>query len=208
MNTTISMRKRNDSGAMTLEAMIFVTMFMLIMLILAGLFPMFMMKNASSHALIQASTGMSLDAYALKAFNYEVYTGPESLEYNKVTKIGNIGDVLENEVFGKMIGTNSGDTMFATDGYWYDEKVAADGEVAAACRKMYIAYLAGSETNAEQYLKRVNVRGGLAGLNFAKSKVENGVLTITVEYDLEYPFKIWGLDAVHVEQSAKARLWQ
>lgn len=208
----------NNSGALTLEAMVCVLSFMLFTLTLSGLFSLFMMRNASAHALMEATESLSLDAYVQSVFN-ESYDIVGSGENEKaVTLYGNIGDMLVKKIFGG----ESKNPYFTSElnTYWADEKVSGKDletvfekndpdqkSIVEVAKNIYIGYLAGNSENAAAFLKLVQVKDGIDGLDFSESYVENGVLTLTVKYEINYPFKLGTLSSVPVTQSARAKLW-
>lgn len=177
----------NQRGIISLEACISVLSFLILMLLLAGLFRMFMAQNLTAHAALESAQSLALDAYSGK-------------------KIGNgswesTGSLL-NGVFDRI---NNDD--FSSYDDWFSEN--ADVSVENAVEKRFIGFLAGGDrTKADQLLKRLNVKEGIEGVDFSFSKTENGMLYVEIRYQLEYDFQIGGLGTVEVKQKACAKLWQ
>ena len=202
------MDKKHESGSLTLEALICVLLFVIMMITLASLFPMFMMKNASSHALMQAGEALSLDAYSLNKFGKDVHKAVTGSGGEDVTQIGSIGDILTGLIV-PLFGSSEDSPNFVSDGKWYDvDAINPDySKVIAAAKAMYIGYLAGSEDNAKAFIETMRVTNGLDGISFDGTKVEGGVLYINITYEIDWPFKI-GLKPVTVTQSTCSKLWK
>lgn len=183
-------RSQGDiSGLLSLEACISVLIFMMMMLILAGLFRMFMAQNATAHAALETAQSLSLDAYAGKKI------GNGSLD--------SVGDLI-NGLFGLF-----NDDDFSSYDNWFGEEADQDANVEEVVKRRFTAYLSGGDTSgADELLERLNVVDGLEGIDFSGSRVENGKLYVSVKYKLKYDFQIGGLGQVEVEQEACAKLWQ
>lgn len=181
-------RRENIKGVITLEACICVMFFMVLMLLLAGLFTMFMAQNATSHAVLQATESLALDSLAGEKIGDG---GVESVS-DIVVDILNIFNILDE------------DTDFATNAEWYEEE-----DISETVKSRFVAYLTGGdEEAADELLENLNVSGGLDGLDFSKSYIEDNTLYVVLEYELEYYFDIGGLSNVSVRQTACSRLWK
>lgn len=184
-------RQSDISGLLSLEACISVLIFMMMMLILAGLFRMFMAQNATAHAVLETAQSLSLDAYAGEKIGNGGW-GSES-----------VGDLI-NGLFGLYY-----DNDFSSYDNWFGEAADRDADVGEVVKRRFTAYISGGDENeADELLERLNVVNGLGGIDFTGSRVENGTLYVNVKYKLKYDFQIGGLGQVDVEQEACAKLWQ
>lgn len=187
---------RNDSqrGAITLEACVSVLTFVILLLFLSSLFVMFMAQNVTSHAVLQTSQSLSLDAHII-----------ESLIKKDDGKIGTVSDHVSDYV-AKLFGSSENNPYYVSDTYWYN---GGSEQIEPAVRTRFIGYLAGGdEEKADELLTNLNVVEGLDGLDFSQSYVEDDVLYIVLKYELQYDFNLWGIGNVAVEQHASARLWK
>jgi hypothetical protein len=191
MNTC---KKKNREGAVTLEACIVVTLFILFMLFLYSLFVVFLGHHSIGHAVLQSSESLSMDPYFSEQFTNSTDT-PES--------VGDLLAIAANNIF-KLNGASK---YYSSNIKWYDTKHAESVEAVAKAR--FIAYFAdGNEDDAKVLLDTYNVQNGLDGLDFSESRVEGGILYITVKYTMDYEFNFFNMAKQPVRQSAKAKLWK
>ncbi len=185
-------KKKNCDGMITLEACVSVLIFMTLMLIILGLFQMFMAQNATSHCLVQTSESLALDSYATSKLKSSEWTD-------------DIGTHISDLVTG-LFGDADNNPSFVSDVAWY--KGEGGTSLDSVIKTRFVGYMAdGDEEKADKFLEAVNVVNGLDGLDFSDSKIVNGDLRIVLKYELEYSFKIWGLGKVPVSQKAVTRMW-
>ena len=187
-----------ESGLLTLEASIAVTIFIFLMLFMYSIFVIFEVRNEIGHTVLSTANSMSIDAF----------------ENSKLGDSDTLGQIFYN-IYGS--ATNS-DTDFTDYKCWYDsttekdangnEKISSDFE--SVIRARFIAYLTGggSADDAETVLKRYHVVGGVEGLDFSGSSVSDGKLYLSVKYEIEYEFNVFNLGKVKFEQSACSKLWK
>jgi len=79
----------------------------------------------------------------------------------------------------------------------------------SAARPLVGRYLHAGDTDGDGYLKRMNVEGGLNGLDFDGFVYSGGDITITISYKVAYSFGALPLPfpALSVTQSVKTRSW-
>ena len=182
------MEKRGDRGIISLEACISVISFLLLMLVLAGFFRMFMAQNMTAHAALETAQSLSLEAYSAKKL------GNGSLK--------SVGDFI-NGLFGKIDDDN-----FSSYEDWFSSE-SKQAALPGIAKTRFAAYISGdSEQEADELLERLNVVDGMDGIDFSGSYVENGMLYIVVKYELKYDFKLGKLSTVKVNQKACAKLWE
>lgn len=183
------MHEKREKGAITLEACVSVFMFLILMLLLAGLFKLFIAQNVTAHVLLQTSQSLSLDAYMSEELGTE--------------DIGSVGDFIKK----LFVGVSGTDHNFVAYEKCYDED---SGQVHAdEIKKRFVGYLTGGdESAADDFLKDMKVADGLSGLDFSKSYVENNTLHLVLQYELEYDANIWEMDNVEVQQTTCSKLWK
>lgn len=188
------MAKESETGVITLEACISVLSFLVLMLLLSGLFIMFMAQNMTAHVVLQTSESLSIDAYAAEKIGTG---GKESVSEILVS----VGDFIAG-LFGK----EDNNPEFTTREKWYD---GSEKEIATTIKTRFVAYLSGGdESAADEQLERMNIVNGLDGLDFSNSYVRDNTLYIVLDYELEYDFNIWGLGKVPVKQTTCSKLWK
>lgn len=196
--------QKSISGMLSLEACISVMFFLILMLLLAGFFRMFMAQNVTAHAALETAESLSLDAYAAE-------------------KIGNGGIGSVGELINSLIPYNS-DENFSSYNDWFSEESddpfeselskelyggKPDESVESAVKTRFIAYVSGGNADeADHFLKRLNVKDGLQGMDFSGSRVENNTLYVRIKYKLKYDFHLGDLGEIQVDQEACSRLWK
>ena len=193
------MKDNKQRGAITVEACVSVLVFIILMLLLSGLFVMFMAQNVTAHVTLQTSESLSVDAYRIERLMKED------------GKLGTVGADF-GQFITKLFGSSDDNPYFVTDNRWYNGK---DEDVAQAVKTRFIGYLTGGDQSgkdatvkADEILRKLNIKDGLSGLDFSGSYVQNGTLYVVLKYNLEYDFNIWGLGTVEVEQKACSKLWK
>jgi len=185
--------KKNELGVITLEACISVLSFLILMLMLSGLFLMFMAQNVTAHTVLQTSQSLSLEAYATDKLG--IPSG----------KIGEVGDYLGKFV-SDMFGSSDENPYFVSGEQWYTKD---NTTIAKAIKTRFVGYLTGGdESAADELLKNMNVVNGLNGLDFTSSYIANDTLYIVLKYELEYDFKLANVGNIPVEQTTCSKLWR
>lgn len=187
------MLTKSEKGMITLEACVSVLSFLLLMLLLSGLFVMFMAQNITAHVALQTSQSLSLDVFSTERMTAEADDAPE------------VKDAVQSLVKG-LFGDAQDSPYFVTDDRWYE---GDETTVSAAVKQRFIGYLtAGDEAKADELLKQMNVINGLEGLDFSESHVLDDTLYIILKYKLEYDFNIWNVGDVEVVQTTCSKLWK
>ena len=187
------MKKDSQAGVVTLEACVSVLSFLLLMILLSSLFFMFMAQNVTAHTVLQTAQSLSFDTYTIEKMKLD--NG----------KVGSIGELL-GSVAVDLFGSPSENPYFVSNTRWHSGDKT---ELTDILQKRFIGYISGGDpSEADAFLKNLNVVGGLSGLDFSESSVEEDVLYIVLRYELEYEFTAWGMGVVEVEQKACAKLWK
>lgn len=176
--------KKNNSGVITLEAAIMVPMFIILMLLVNGIFIMFMGQQILSHTLIQSAKSMAYDPYS-----------SQRVEANSEDKLAD----MFVDIF-----SFSDEGHVSTD-KWYKENLDSIDNV---IEERYTAYLKESRSNAQLLLEEIGVKNGISGLDFSGSSLENGILTVKLRYTQEFVFNAAGLAEFEREITVKVRLFE
>lgn len=187
------MKKKDIKGVITLEACVAVLSFLILMLLLSSLFVMFMAQNVTSHTILQTSQSLSMDVYSTEQLSVDSGS------------VGSVGDYL-GQFVTSLFGSSDENPAFVTDDKWYEGE---NEKIAQAVKTRFVGYLTGgNETEADEFLERMNIVDGLDGLDFTGSYVDNDTLYIVLKYNLEYDFNIWNVGKVEVEQTTCSKLWK
>lgn len=198
-------RNRTESGLLSLEASIALTIFIFLMLFVYSFFAVFEARNDIAHVVLSTANSLALDAF----------------ENTTVGESGNISQVIYN-IYGSKTNENSPFTDYRQ---WYDVVEVEEGEDEAKTKEKakkqktlfdevikdrFLAYLTdGDVAQADAIMKRYHVVGGKDGLDFSGSYVdEKNRLHVVVRYTLEYEFNMFGLGTIDMEQSACSKLWK
>lgn len=187
-------KKHGESGLLSLEASIAVTIFIFLMLFMYSFFVVFEARNEMAHVLLSTSNSLALDAYANDT-------------------LGN-SDVISDLLYSLYGNVVDDDNQFTDTRQWYDsagsdETSVPTGVFAEVVEERFIAYLTnGDPTQAEAVLDGYHIVGGRDGLDFTGSYVSGNNLYIKVSYTIEYEFNMFGLGTLEMEQSACSKLWK
>lgn len=210
------MRRKNQEGAIVIEATISLTFFMLVIVTVLAVVNI---------CLAQAKIGILIHGVAKDLSNYTyIYTmaGLDEKEKNvskkadysrkKVEEIANNTD----DVLGTI--EKIGDAVF--DKEFWTSMVNLLGEQAIqevkgsaidkVCKSVAEKRLTSSGNSADDYLKKIGIEKGLAGLDFRKSEFCAGGgddIKIIVRYDV-HALKLLNIDFdFHFEQCAYTKSW-
>ena len=187
--------KKQEQGVVSLEACIVLPIFIFVLMFFYGFIVFFSGHQVMAHTMIQSAESLSLDPFAAERINTEF----------KNSKNGK--DVIQ-ALYSTLFTSNDG--YFSSNEKWYANN---DDRMIKAVRNRFVGYLAGTgtasemEKRADDKLKTIGVKNGLAGLDFSETKIEGNILTITVKYKQEFIFNFQGLAAFDREQKISITLW-
>ena len=183
--------KRDEKGVIALEASVSLTLFIFIVLLLYSFFIIFEAQYSIEHALLESGKSMALESYAISKVIEKK---------DKWYTAGDIGSIIAAMGLGKSaIGNN-----YSSYTTWY----ASEELTAEEAKRRVEAYLGGTE--ADSYLKRLKVKDGINGLNFAGTKVEGGDLVIKVKFTCNtiFDFPAFELDHIDFSLSVRSAMWK
>lgn len=185
--------RRNRKGTVTIETAIFLPIFFFMFMAIFGVFGIILARHQVRHAFFQATKSLAKD----------------SLITERVDKRSDDGNLfLDN--FGE-IATLFIRWVIDSDSYssrekWYANSNSSDGKEIIKAR--FVGFLAGGDkTKADTYLKNLRVKNGLDGVTF-DYYVENGEMTITVNYTVEYWIKLFGAEQIPMSHTLKTKMWR
>ena len=185
--------QERQEGAILLEASIAIITFLMFVLMLYGILVLFLAQNLVGHALIESTQSLAMDTYAT----------------NKLTRSPGTGDVARKILEAVTDIAPEKDSYFSSRERWFDRKRGATAEEwQTAARERFIGYFAGGdEKKADEMLRVLRVKDGLAGLDFSESNIVGSDVYIRVSYEIEYFFNPGGLGEIPTSQQACSRMW-
>lgn len=199
MKKEMNEKGKRNSGMLTVEACVSVTIFTLFIIFMSSFLVYFMAQNEMSHALVATAESLSLDSY----YNDATYGGSFSEANKEVT----VESLMLNLFDNSYSSINNNKAQYVNTSRWY---VTLDGKVnAEVIKERFIGYVSPSgEREADDILKGLNIKNGINGIDFTESKIENGKLFIKAKYKFHFFVKLNGLDEFEVTQSVCSGLWK
>lgn len=188
--TMKKVRYKRDSGVVSLEACIVLPIFVFLILFFYGFMFLFAGEQLVSHALIQSAVSLSLDSYAT----------------DKLSDSSEV-DLFMQDLFNSAlveVAEADGETSHSSSEQWYADQSSVQSEV----ESRFISYLAnGDRETANAKLDQFGVVNGIDGISFSECKVEDDVLTITIEYKQEYLMDAFGLLSYDRTKTITQKMW-
>lgn len=183
-------KSKKDSGVVSLEACIVLPIFVFLILFFYGFMFLFAGEQLVSHALIQSAISLSLDSYAVD-------------KLKDSSKVDSYIQELINSILGST-AESAGETTHSSSENWYEDESTVQSEV----KSRFISYLAnGDEDVANAKLDQFGIVDGIDGISFTECKVEDDVLTITIEYKQEYLMDAFGLLSYDRTKTITQKMW-
>lgn len=212
-------RSRSESGVLTLEASICLTLFIFLMLFVYSFFVVFEARNVMAHAVLSATDSLALDVYRtdklqgsddMAAFFDTLFNAalPNDSSFVTSTKWYTLNEYSSDWNNNIYAGEGSGDDENYLDEY--GNKAYVSSAFAEVVKTRFFAYLAGSDRrdDIEKVLDRYHVVGGMEGIDFSKSRIIGDKLFIVISYQLDYEYDVMNLLGIQIEQSACSKLWK
>lgn len=194
-------RQNSQSGAIAIEASIVLTLFIFFVITMYSFFMVFEVQGKISSTIIQSAQSLSLDSYSTDRTHAE-FGDKDSPLLKLLTSFG-----IEKSV--------KSDGYITTSDGWYKTECTAttNAELAEVIKARFIAYLTneGTETAADELLKKLKVENGISGLDFSESSIDSeGNINIVVKYKVNYVFDCPTIDLKPFEFSHKttSHLWR
>lgn len=201
---------KNETGSVTVEATLAVTLFIIFMLFLTTLFFMVYVQESIAHSVVQTSDSLCVEAYSISKLQTGIDTGAKAAITDLAVKV---------------FSTSNSNKYFYTDKRWFSEdqlkeEYVTDPELltkdpklrtidlADTIKTRFLGFFANGDLDyAKTFLSAMGVVDGLDGIDFSESKVDGGKLYITVKYKLKYLINIGDLGTVDVSQTYSSKIW-
>lgn len=172
--------KKREQGVLTVEASIILTLCTMLMLFLFSFARMYNAQSLVSHAVLQSSDAVALESYLREtSFN------------------SNEADVVD--MANKLTGSNSVSADSFTS--------LRSADIPKIAKEKFVYAIADSESEADEKLKSLGIKDGLAGVDFSGSRMElgNDDVIVYANYKLKMQFPIFGMDEISVSKAAKSK---
>lgn len=172
--------KKNEKGILAVETSIVLTFCVMLMLFLFSFARVYSAQSLVGHAVIQACDAVAMESYVREvSFN-------ES-EDDVV--------VLANRITGAASLTKDNFVSLR------------EADVASIAKEKFTAAVAKSETEADEQLKKLGVKNGLAGVDLSASTMElgNDDVIVFATYTIELQFPVLGLKEIPVTKAARSK---
>ena len=192
MNKVLKTRK-NRKGTVTIETAIFLPIFFFVFMAIFGVFGIILARHQVRHAFFQATKSLSKDSLITERVDKRSDDGNLFLN--------NFGEIATLFIRWVIDGDN-----YSSSEKWYATSNSTDGQKIGKDR--FVGFLAGGDENkADAYLKNLRVKNGLSGVTF-EYYVENGEMTITINYTVEYWVKLFGAEQIPMSHTLKTKMWR
>lgn len=209
-----------ETGTMSLEASICLTLFIFVLLFMYSFFVVFEARNAMAHAGLATADSLALDVYEtskvegtndISTLVSSIYHAvfPDNSPFSSHEK-WYTRDAVDPDWNGNIYASDPGDGEDDDYENGLGDKAYVSALFASVLRERFFSYLAGSDNtrDVEAILKKYHISSGMNSVDFSKSKIVNGDLYVIVSYKLDYEFNIMNLFALQLEQTACSKLWK
>lgn len=184
-------QRKKQSGSVTLETAIILPIFVIMFMAVIGLFRVVVAQNQMTHVLVQTTKSLSLDSYF-----------SSSLKKEQIAEIlpvwGGISDLVLD-----VANNVTGDDYFTSNETWYEGSGNAD----SIARDRFIGYLSGGDKGeGQEKLEGLGIVNGLNGLK-VKAEVQGEELSVTITYEIQYWFDMFGMGKIPMKQTMHSRMW-
>ncbi len=178
---TCKNKRDSENGMMAIEAGIGLLLFMIMMLTLYTIIPLFMAQSMIGHALQESCQSLAIETY-----------GTSVLDDGKIN-FADLGQELvqlfcdAKSAIQVSSYDNESDRAYKDDSRWFDPKGALavdDAVVIEVARDRFATYFAGGTEAADEMLENLGIAEGLDGIDFTGTCLSGSDLTICISYDI------------------------
>ena len=188
----ISKIRKNRKGTVTIETAIFLPIFFFMFMAIFGIFIVILARHQVRHAFMQTAKSLSKDSFVMEQVDT---TSPDG---NQICN--SFGELVT-----AIIRWAIDDEFYTSRTKWYLESNTTVGN--EIIKDRFVGFIAGgNEKDADNYLKTLRVKNGLNGVTF-EYYIENGVLTLKMNYTVEYWFNAFGAEQIKMQQTVKTKMW-
>ena len=172
--------KKREQGILTVEASIVLTLMLLFILFLFSFGRVYRAQNLVSHATLQSADAVALESYLRET----------ALQ----TDVSEVVHLASHITESSAISAESLESLRSAN-------------LPKIARQKFIAAIASSEAKADEKLKSMGVKNGLAGVDFSECKMDlaNDDVIIAIRYTIEMQFPVFGFNEITVTKAAKAK---
>lgn len=172
--------KKREQGVLSVEASIVLTLMLLFILFLFSFGRVYRAQNLVSHATLQSADAVALESYLRET----------------------------------ALQADASDVVYLANQITDSSAISAEGleslrsaNLPKIARQKFIAAIASSEAKADEKLRSMGVKDGLAGIDFSECKMDLGTddVIIAITYTIEMQFPVLGYDEITVTKAAKAK---
>ena len=199
-------RPDGESGMMAVEAGIGLLVFMIFMLTVYTMTPMFMAQSMIGHALEESAQSLAIETYGTSILHDDKAT---------VSDLGKgLTELFCNAKSALQVSSydNEPDAAYTTTDRWFDPKgelKVNDEVVIAVVKDRFATYLAGGVTAADRMLETLGIEDGLDGIDFAGTQLDGSDLTICISYKISVMMRqeAANFGTFSSKQSVTSRIW-
>lgn len=180
-NFTRKKKHDSESGMMAIEAGIGMLLFMIMMLTLYTIIPMFMAQSMIGHALQESCQSIAIETYGTSILN-DGKASFADLSQGLVQLFCDNKSAKQVSVYD-----NEPDRSYKDDSRWFDPNgalVVDDAVVIEIARDRFATYFAGGTEAADEMLRNLGIAEGLDGIDFTGTCLTGSDLTICISYDI------------------------
>lgn len=172
--------KKREQGILNVEASIVLTLMLLFILFLFSFGRVYRAQNLVSHATLQSADAVAMESYFR-----------ETALQSDVSEVVHLASHITES---SAISAESLESLRSAN-------------LPKIARQKFITAIASSEAKADEKLKSMGVKNGLAGVDFSECKMDlaNDDVIIAVRYTVEMQFPVFGFNEITVTKSAKAK---
>ena len=172
--------KKREQGILTVEASAVLTMMLLCILFLFGFGRVYRAQNLVSHATLQSADAVAIESY--------------------LRETAHQSDAAEVVTLASQI---TGSNTISVEGL----ESLRSANLPKIAKQKFIAAIAKTEAEADEKLKSMGVKGGIAGIDFSNCTMDlsKDDVIIAIQYTIEMQFPLFGANEITVTKSAKAK---
>lgn len=200
MKQMIKRFREAQQGMIALEATIGLLLFLMMMLALYSIIPLFMAQSMIGHALSESCQSMALETYVTAKLD----DGNLSVSDLPISVVEMISSIGGNSQF------DDSSAAFSTDERWFDlngKEVPDNALIEKLAKARFCAYFGGGEDKTDEMLKVLGIKNGLDDLDFSGSTFSGSDLVIVLKYKISLKIGLGDFSQFESSQSVCSRLW-
>lgn len=176
---------KRESGVLSIEATLVVSFLAFVIMLIMNIGYVYQAQNRIYHGMIQTAKTIGTSSFEVSGVDTtatqdvlgQIELLFENLGWKRASQKDNFKRAIENKNAPQAV------------------KIAFANSVSTG------------ETEADITMKAYGVDGGLHGIDFGKSKFENGDIKVVAKYKINLILPVFGVDSVTLKQSTLAKMW-